>query len=326
MRGLGGVVRSGAVGGFLLLQPSYLWAGSGRVNPGVAFNTNPVLQVGLGARWGGLTVGGALRGTRTTYEAAIAQERVTQIAFSGEQHELTHREASFGLGIAAGRVSLDAAYELLDESHYEASASVENDTVAAQMAGDLQDSGAFAVRVGVRLAESMRFVATGDYGWGRTEWSFLGYVDGQIQSTQRTQGTKTWGTSLALYVPVPHLDLFAVSATYEQRTTPHAGLGGNFYPAYNDRRTEQLLGGFALRADLWRDLNLLAGFGATWRKLDDRWDLRSYGSTQSNSETIADYFSWGLTYAWRALEVVGSFRAPPQIDAPTFAIDVHVRP
>ena len=144
---LGGMARFGPVGLFVLSQRPFT---------ATALSTrSTVLQFGAGARWRGMRVGAAFRGSREREERFNEYRNQQDHRLEGRQAVHDYLEYAFGGGVRIHGATLDVVAEVLDEDFQLAGAYITNqDTLALQLAADAGGTLGWAARLEVPLGEA----------------------------------------------------------------------------------------------------------------------------------------------------------------------------
>jgi len=317
---VGASVQSGRLGFFALSQ---------RVleSPRYSNARSTLLQFGTGVRVGPLRFGAAVRGLRDKEQSEYLRDGGPNYVYGGAAeniHDLV--EPAFGVGVVAGRVSVDAVLELGFESYQIGALSVGQDTTAIQLLADTGALPSGAVRFAASLGGWGRLIAAGQYGWAEIDWQGFRF-DNRLRVLEYHETREVWLAGSALVFSTRHIDRVAIATTFERRIDPRFSPAGSRDAERSVRDSRSGAASLAIARQLYPTLWGHAAVVLTYfESFDDVTDFDSQGINREvrSQEYFEDRFSWGASYSRREFDAVASVNTSLRLYDPIVALDAHL--
>jgi hypothetical protein len=332
--GGGALGRSGRHGVFVLVQDRDPWMkiGQGYQLSGLS---SRFFQGGFGSAWGdyraGLAIRGSMEGSEESGSALDTDSERREQAYSRYRDDLLELGAGFGWGNDRTMVDLTLEVAGLDQSgvdhtlrHNEHEP---DDYWYFSFEREREPILTAAVRARLPLGSKGEALFAGFWGEDRTVWTGRARTDSDTLITV-TPYADNWGADLSIAGAASKLDWLALSASYRSfRSAYLVGESGEIdFGAYTHRTA---YGAISLRQRIVNRVEGYAGVrGAYQFARTESWSqdwLDEYARASGRAtEDLGGEASWGASYEWRNVRLMGRLTTTLEISRPFLALDLAV--
>ena len=240
-------------------------------------------------------------------------------------------EGSLGFGIVTERADIDLAIDLVDQrAELDKTYETERDTTFLKADSDGEETWGFAGRGIFRFAGGAELIAFGN--WIDPEYRVNGAAGNQEDTLEVATMSESgrWMAGAGVRFPTKYIDQVGITGYY--RTTQQSKIIQGYYVSsfhIEKRKVETASIAASLRHGLIRNLQMMAGGRATYEIYElVREGKRTIQNTEifaERTETLRTDFSWGASYEWKRLLLLGQVSNVLELDRLFMSLDIHIR-
>lgn len=319
--GLGAVVKWGPHALFVLSQPQL------SLKPGFSSSSESVLlQAGSSIALGPLHLGAAVRSASKIDRGYDSDYR------SGYEHDKLKDqilELAFGVGTGSLERNIDvtiaARYGEKDAISFRAPESGDTTSI------NLDSDNGTRLFVGARgkLPVGKEASLTAAAHWGDRSESWIGdQISGEnVQRIKYDPHGDTWAVGVSLAAPAEHVQRVILTAHYDSRRDPDVYSVRSSQVELRRHVRRRASFGVSLFRNLWRSIDMQAGIRKVyeWNETHRR-RIRFEGMelTSDEREEFWDEFSWGASYQWKNLSLVGAVSTTLSLEQFFLSLDARI--